>query len=388
MSTPTKTISANNGPPPLNDYKNSDESVDNDYSLDYPIDLSLEMNMETKCPGCYPYNHENQLAHLGPHGCLSFSLLEEGEEDRDDEDDDIETIITNIVEMENKHQQKLEEREDEEDQEEEEEEDDEEEEEEEEEVEKCGCASTLCKDAPPLFDLPEGIVLGDCCICYEEMLMTNFTITPCGHKFHSRCIFKNLAQRVECPMCRTELVHIEENDDDDDDDEGNDEDDNESWGSSEQNDDMQPISIPQMANKLVSLGYTMEDLLMMFYGSVHPQDVANPRWFPPAPVLAEAVAPVLASALAVAGAEQPPQYQQNFPNVGSHLPYTNDDDEVEVEPRAIQSRLSNDIDMIMDGILTLSHRDNRTYASVAASQDSAMPKHSEITRDQVTEEIV
>jgi hypothetical protein len=35
---------------------------------------------------------------------------------------------------------------------------------------------------------------------------TNKTTTECGHTFHSSCIFRNLSQRIECPMCRKELV--------------------------------------------------------------------------------------------------------------------------------------------------------------------------------------
>jgi len=66
----------------------------------------------------------------------------------------------------------------------------------------------------------------ECCICMECISTTNKTTTECGHTFHSSCIFKNLSQRVECPMCRKELVELpeeetlydsEEDDDSDDD---------------------------------------------------------------------------------------------------------------------------------------------------------------------------
>lgn len=48
--------------------------------------------------------------------------------------------------------------------------------------------------------------LPDCCICMEIINDTNKTTTECGHTFHSSCIFRNLSQRIECPMCRKELV--------------------------------------------------------------------------------------------------------------------------------------------------------------------------------------
>jgi hypothetical protein len=74
--------------------------------------------------------------------------------------------------------------------------------------------------------------LPDCCICMEVISDTNKTTTECGHTFHSSCIFKNLCQRIECPMCRKELVEPPPqaaagflfDDDDDDDDYDDDED--------------------------------------------------------------------------------------------------------------------------------------------------------------------
>ena len=47
----------------------------------------------------------------------------------------------------------------------------------------------------------------ECCICMECITETNKTTTECGHTFHSSCIFKNLYERIECPMCRKELVN-------------------------------------------------------------------------------------------------------------------------------------------------------------------------------------
>lgn len=33
-------------------------------------ETETETKTETKCPGCYPIFQENQLGHVGPHGCL------------------------------------------------------------------------------------------------------------------------------------------------------------------------------------------------------------------------------------------------------------------------------------------------------------------------------
>lgn len=58
--------------------------------------------------------------------------------------------------------------------------------------------------------------LPDCCICMEIINDTNKTTTECGHTFHSSCIFRNLSQRIECPMCRKELIEPPAEIDDDD----------------------------------------------------------------------------------------------------------------------------------------------------------------------------
>ena len=161
-----------------------------------------------------------------------------------------------------------------------EEEEEEDDEEEEEPVDKCVCCSTSTTETQaevqvkPLFELPEGIELGECCICYEEMVMNNFTVTECGHKFHSKCIFKNLAQRLECPMCRVELLQLPEEEDDED--EGDDEDDDDDDdGDDDEEEPAQAVTIPQLASKLTALGYTLEDVLHMVCGSNHPLDLAN-----------------------------------------------------------------------------------------------------------------
>jgi len=68
----------------------------------------------------------------------------------------------------------------------------------------CNCHETT---AQPIFVLPEGITLGECPICYDEIKMINMTVTRCGHVFHASCAFECLERRIDCPMCRTQLVN-------------------------------------------------------------------------------------------------------------------------------------------------------------------------------------
>jgi DNA-directed RNA polymerase subunit RPC12/RpoP len=68
--------------------------------------------------------------------------------------------------------------------------------------------------AKPLFNTHEP--LGDCPICYEKLKMINFTVTTCGHKFHSSCIFTALEKNGVCPYCRHKLIVQPDYDDNDD----------------------------------------------------------------------------------------------------------------------------------------------------------------------------
>jgi Ring finger domain len=269
--------------------------------------------------------------------------------------------------------------------EEEEEEEEAEEAVEEEPVDKCACCSsstaeTTSTQVKPLFELPEGIELGECCICYEEMVMNNFTVTECGHKFHSKCIFKNLAQRLECPMCRVELLQLPEEEDDEDDDDEDDGDENLDDDDDEE-EPAQAVTISQLASKLTALGYTLEDVLHMVCGSNHPLDLVNQRFNIQDPVAEVVEAPT-----------NEPVRSTYFPNVGSHVFYTNEDGVLESESNDLSERLSNDIDLILEGKITMSHRDTRSYASVALAlaQPKAVKqeKHKEESLEELEEEII
>ncbi len=139
----------------------------------------------------------------------------------------------------------------------------------------------------------------ECCICMECITTTNKTTTECGHTFHSSCIFRNLSERIECPMCRKELIEAPE-----DESEYNSDDDNESEYDSDadsvlsinsyqfQSEDLEDfgasisvstnerynefkkyshkrdtdpvISYEQIANKMMALGVTPADMMALY----------------------------------------------------------------------------------------------------------------------------
>jgi hypothetical protein len=52
------------------------------------------------------------------------------------------------------------------------------------------------------------VYLNECCsICMDKINYANYTITRCGHNFHSSCIFKMIkSNNNNCPICRTVLL--------------------------------------------------------------------------------------------------------------------------------------------------------------------------------------
>jgi len=178
--------------------------------------------------------------------------------------------------------------------------------------------------ANPLFEAP--VELGECPICYDDLKMVDFTVTKCGHKYHTSCLLKALINNSDCPMCRNELINYEpeeEEDDEDDEadaDENADEDaDSDDDESSELDDDENKpnISIEQLASKLQNLGYTAVDFLTMYLGGMEMKT------------------------------SQPERQTDDF-----------------------LTKLSDTVDNLIDGKITMSHRDTRTYADVlrAANQ--------------------
>lgn len=164
----------------------------------------------------------------------------------------------------------------------------------------------------PLFEAP--IPLGECPICYEELKMIDFTVTKCGHTFHSSCVFKAMEQNVDCPMCRCQLLEIQEEEDEDDDEEGEegeDQEEDQEDEDSEGEEDSRP-TMDQLAAKLQNMGYTPLDFLTLFMnGILKRQDETRQT-----------------------------------------------DEFLEI--------LNDKIDDIVDGKITMAHVDQRTYAQVAA----------------------
>jgi hypothetical protein len=113
-------------------------------------------------------------------------------------------------------------------------------------------------------------VLGECPICYEEITMINATITRCGHVMHSSCIFMSLETSPCCPMCRTQIARETEDDDEDVfeesvDEEDPDEENQEEGPNEEDPNQADDVSVEQLAAKMKGMGYTMTDVLMLFF---------------------------------------------------------------------------------------------------------------------------
>jgi len=148
----------------------------------------------------------------------------------------------------------------------------------------------------------------ECAICMDDIGASNCTVTECGHRFHSSCIFRNMMERIECPMCRKDLVDMPEEEDEEYEEDG--EEDEESVDEEEQERD---LTCKQMANKLQSMGYTMADVL--YYATTYRHSSEADR-------------------------------------------FNND----------LDDRIGGLIDRMLDGELAVDHRDGRTYAEVLASQ--------------------
>jgi len=226
------------------------------------------------CRGCAPYFQPNQMAHMEPGGCMYVDdeefaprrledEFQEGEFPDSDSDSDAEP------------------------------------------------EPEIKKEEPakePLFEAP--IPLGECPICYEDLKMIDFTITKCGHTFHSSCLFKAMEQNLDCPMCRCQLLVVQE-DDEDEEEGGSDDDEEEGSDDEDEEEEEEPkVTLEQLAEKLQHMGYTPLDFLTLFMGDLlKRQDAARQT------------------------------------------------DEFITE-------LNDKIDDIMEGKITLSHRDQRSYAQV------------------------
>jgi len=167
-------------------------------------------------------------------------------------------------------------------------------------------------EKPPLFEAP--IELGECPICYEDLKMIDFTVTKCGHTFHSSCVFKALEQNLDCPMCRCQLLEVQEDEEEeeDEDNEDQDQEEDEELEDQEEDEDLRP-TMEQLAMKLQNMGYTPLDFLTLFmHGILKRQDESR-------------------------------------------------------QTEEFLETLNDKIDDIVDGKITMAHVDQRTYAQVVAA---------------------
>ena len=154
--------------------------------------------------------------------------------------------------------------------------------------------------------------LGECPICYDQLSMINLTITRCGHAMHSSCMFMALEKADCCPMCRTQVTRSIPDEDDDESEGEYERDDNqedEDQGEDEDQEQDQMPSLEQFATKLQNMGYTMADVLGIFYAA-KPEDIKQ-------------------------------RYSDEF-----------------------WQKMDQDIDGILEGTIPLSARDTRSYADV------------------------
>jgi hypothetical protein len=99
--------------------------------------------------------------------------------------------------------------------------------------------------------------------------MINFTVTTCGHKFHSSCIFQALEKKEHCPCCRHQLIPLfkddeEEYEEDDDDEDENDDEDDDVDSANEEPEPEPKITLTELSEKLTKIGYSQVDILAYF----------------------------------------------------------------------------------------------------------------------------
>ena len=185
----------------------------------------------------------------------------------------------------------------------------------------------------PLFALPCGFQFSECAICYEAIEMVNVTVTTCGHTFHSSCAFKALEHADCCPMCRHQLIEVQEDEDEDEEDEDNEEDEEgEDQEEGQEEEDTRP-TMEQLATKLQNMGYTPLDLLTLFMNGILKRQ-----------------------------------------------------DETRQTEEFLET-LNEKIDDIVDGRITMAHVDQRSYAQVAAAAQP-QPQQQQVVRLKDLERII
>ena len=148
-----------------------------------------------------------------------------------------------------------------------------------------------------------------CPICFEKIEDDlNITITTCGHKFHSSCIFTALERSDNCPLCRNQLVEMNVASDDETDD-GEEAEHHYTEEEEEEEEDLK-VDLEQLANTMANMGYTMKDLLRIYVGDTIKSSATE-------------------------------RYSEEF-----------------------MDKVETDIEDILDGTIPMSQRDTRSYAAV------------------------
>jgi hypothetical protein len=209
----------------------------------------------------------------------------------------------------------------------------EEEEEDDEEEEKKPKVDTGLAIAKPIFALPCDVKLDQCPICFEDMEMVNITVTTCGHTFHSHCAFNALMNKTDCPLCRHQLIDVPEEEDmfeSDEEDEEEESDEDEDGTDADEDEYDTEVTIEQLGDKLNYMGYTMADVLNCLVAGI------------------------------------PTSNRERYAS-GTHL-----------------NKMFDDINGIITGEISLSSRDNRSYASVLAGKATTVAENNEKLKEKYT----
>jgi hypothetical protein len=179
----------------------------------------------SRCYGCFPNCQENQMAHMGPGGCLYCEEIES--------DISLSSSIHELSEVDN-------------------------------ETSGMTWAQRVVKtieenDSSSVnVKLSNSDIENECCICYETIGEKNNCVTECGHKFCFKCLATAMTHNNACPCCRAPLVDVPEEDNDDDGDYEDDEEDSEDGDE----DDEAPVEV--IVERLKKNGFKMIDVVSLF----------------------------------------------------------------------------------------------------------------------------
>lgn len=184
----------------------------------------------SRCYGCFPHYQENQMAHMGPGGCLYC----------EDVESDISTS-SSLHELSGSDSEPVE----------------------------LSWAQRVLKtidenDATSTTEnIPSPALTSDdidkeCCICYETIGDKNNCVTECGHKFCFKCLATAMTRNNACPCCRAPLVDVPEEDEDE---EYEDDEEDSDYDEGDEEDEA-PIEV--IVERLKKHGFKMIDVVSLF----------------------------------------------------------------------------------------------------------------------------